>query len=1426
MPAPATISKSISGFDPRSVAGCQLWLDASDTSSLTGSSPVTAWRNKGLSGNNATYAGTPSISATAINGRQAIYFNGSSYFTGAISAASTTTITIFMVGSLISPFTGFSGLLCFGNASQLDYDNVGSLPITMYNADFAIYGARNSSSQITPISANVPFLYVLQYDGTYINTWLNGTQQTNPSTNIASSGTFTYTNYSVSCRAGTITGQYIWTGYFGEILVYQSALTTTERQKVEGYLSWKWGLQNISQNFTPTSISGCLLWLDGADQSTNSMTLSGTSVSLWKDKTGNSTMTLGGTAPTLSTGPTGVYFPGTGYYSTTYTASPVNETLFIVFNTNSTLYTGYAPIIGASASGSRSFSLQNGSAILGYLSDGVAWGTITTFTIGTITLAEGTYTGSTESVTINGGSFVTGSQSFTAGRTSQIGASQGIYFFKGWIYEIIAYNSVLSTAQRQQVEIYLSRKWGVSVSTNALSLSHPFSSIRPFSRYFNPIDIQSCQLWLDAADSSTTGGGSTLSTWLDKSGNGNTATSGSGTIAVSSTGLTFNGSTNYMTVAGLAGALANTSFVVFVVETLTGSGGYYFGDDNVNNGGSTDSSLHIGYRSQTNQTFAFYSDDLEDYSVSGSNIRRVWTLWLPTGANRVTRRNGAVDVTLGNSNRLLSFTAPRIGRVFGGNYYPGIISEILVYTTDIGLQNVLPIEGYLAWKWGLQASLPATHPYKQFPPSSALPFSPTNISNCQLWMDATQDTSANNATITTILDRSGNGTNLTAIGTITFYQNYRNGNPVYYFGGTRASNANFDWGTNFTHIVVSSSGSGGWLNSAGTLTTYVGLGNWALANINATISFEDPGSITTWNISGSVTTGVNANGLPYVTLPVSTSSGSATSTYTTPINSVRQTSFSLVLPSTAGLYSYFGLTNGTTTLQFLLNTSGGVPSQIYFFFGGNPTLNASAGSTVLCTITNTSLYMIVYPSGSNVTVSWTNSGAAEYYMFFNVIGNGANANTTTYSNIQFDPAQGGSILPKTTGLATAWNITSVGYTSGSTTLTNYAVNGITRSSWTSTAYSGQTPVLPLYINGSSTGAYDSTYYAEIIHYNVALSTAQRQQVEGYLAAKWGISLPTTHPYRNFQPAQTSFVIITPGTIATVTLSALSGSGGTITWTTSTNAVSYKWYVGTTYPTALTSGTVGAVLTTSVSYAFIASTNYYAWVIPVSSTGTDGATTQSAAASYSAGGGITVSSSGTAADMTAAANTISGSFAGVDDSFGQLPCISFGINGTSGYTTAYVGTNGYITFASGQGNIPSANNPGVPSIPAIKIRGFDSRGISCTYASGSKPSNANITYTRIVGNWYPYYGVNAGLIPLEIFLVRDATATKQYIWIKIGSSYNNNGYSDSDWAVTNGSSYLVSVAYPGAGTSIVFESSGFTGASWTATSPGSLVGLLT
>jgi len=51
--------------------------------------------------------------------------------------------------------------------------------------------------------------------------------------------------------------------------------------------------------------------------------------------------------------------------------------------------------------------------------------------------------------------------------------------------------------------------------------------------------------------------------------------------------------------------------------------------------------------------------------------------------------------------------------------YTGYISEILVYNSSLFNSSYRQqIEGYLSWKWGLQANLPSGHPYKGGPPSN------------------------------------------------------------------------------------------------------------------------------------------------------------------------------------------------------------------------------------------------------------------------------------------------------------------------------------------------------------------------------------------------------------------------------------------------------------------------------------------------------------------------------------------------------------------------------------------------------------------------------------------------------------------------------------------------------------------------------------
>jgi hypothetical protein len=62
----------------------------------------------------------------------------------------------------------------------------------------------------------------------------------------SSSGNFAYTLYSIGSQTysyASVFYNYNWTGFVGELIAYNNALSDAQRQQVEGYLAWKWGLQ-------------------------------------------------------------------------------------------------------------------------------------------------------------------------------------------------------------------------------------------------------------------------------------------------------------------------------------------------------------------------------------------------------------------------------------------------------------------------------------------------------------------------------------------------------------------------------------------------------------------------------------------------------------------------------------------------------------------------------------------------------------------------------------------------------------------------------------------------------------------------------------------------------------------------------------------------------------------------------------------------------------------------------------------------------------------------------------------------------------------------------------------------------------------------------------------------------------------------------
>jgi hypothetical protein len=104
--------------------------------------------------------------------------------------------------------------------------------------------------------------------------------------------------------------------------------------------------------------------------------------------------------------------------------------------------------------------------------------------------------------------------------------------------------------------------------------------------------------------------------------------------------------------------------------------------------------------------------------------------YIITAYRRGTKRGAII---LGNGNRVIiesTFTNQSITGVstrlsIGGfsttpsannDPFEGYIHEFAAFRYALTDQEIFPIEGYLAWKWGLQRSLPTTHPYYKVRP--------------------------------------------------------------------------------------------------------------------------------------------------------------------------------------------------------------------------------------------------------------------------------------------------------------------------------------------------------------------------------------------------------------------------------------------------------------------------------------------------------------------------------------------------------------------------------------------------------------------------------------------------------------------------------------------------------------------------------------
>lgn len=251
---------------------------------------------------------------------------------------------------------------------------------------------------------------------------------------------------------------------------------------------------------------------------------------------------------------------------------------------------------------------------------------------------------------------------------------------------------------------------------------------------WNPSMIQTA-LWLDAADSSTiTLNGSTVSQWNDKSGNSrhvSQATAGqqptwNATGLNSKPTLVFDGS-NDILLNQNAGSVGVTNISMFAVMRYISASG----EDIPLGIGATGSNgrMRSLYRQSGGGTqgFATWGIDASSSSLSTDTggAHHIFEAIQGNNSSVSLFRDGVAatgnPLALSGTSSPVTFNGVSLGSLQGGlvgGYYSNVaISEAILIYSEVSTDTRQRIEGYLAHKWGLEANLPAGHPYKTTGPT-------------------------------------------------------------------------------------------------------------------------------------------------------------------------------------------------------------------------------------------------------------------------------------------------------------------------------------------------------------------------------------------------------------------------------------------------------------------------------------------------------------------------------------------------------------------------------------------------------------------------------------------------------------------------------------------------------------------------------------
>ena len=236
----------------------------------------------------------------------------------------------------------------------------------------------------------------------------------------------------------------------------------------------------------------------------------------------------------------------------------------------------------------------------------------------------------------------------------------------------------------------------------------------------------STALWLDAADASTvTASSGLVDEWRDKSGNARHA-SGTTTARPAYASTTLNGK-NTLTFDGSNDRLVTSAvslhtglYSVFAVaRAATASTILMVCSQDQSTSSSTRNGQYICTNSATPESIAFDNAGSAFTATATSTVTN-WNSYsairesalITLFANGNTGTGVAITGTAASNANPMTIGSRESNAGTFNNHWNGDIAEIIFLASAATTGTRQRIEGYLAHKWGLTASLPAGHPYK------------------------------------------------------------------------------------------------------------------------------------------------------------------------------------------------------------------------------------------------------------------------------------------------------------------------------------------------------------------------------------------------------------------------------------------------------------------------------------------------------------------------------------------------------------------------------------------------------------------------------------------------------------------------------------------------------------------------------------------